>query len=66
MPVEYTLIKFQRCNKVNFATLTFCATLAQIKRDVKEVEQVYLGEIPRMLELNPVDACQGFPTELTP
>ncbi len=24
---------------------------------------IYLGQIP---ELNPVDSCQGFPTELTP
>ncbi len=29
----YTLIKFQRYNKVNLAALAFCATLAQTKRD---------------------------------
>ncbi len=43
---RYTLIKFWRYNKVNLATLAFCAALAQTQRDV--------------------DACRGFPTELTP
>ncbi len=37
------------------------------RRNVKQVEQVYLvytsAEFP---EFNPVDACRGFPTELTP
>ena len=37
--VPHTLIKFWQNNKVNLATLAFGATLAQIKRDVKQVEQ---------------------------
>ena len=35
------LIKFYQYIKVNLATLAFHATLAQTKRDVKQVEQVY-------------------------
>ncbi len=62
--VAYTLIKCWRNNKVNLATLAFGATLAQIKRDVKQVEQVYTSA--QFPELNPVDSCRGFPMELTP
>ncbi len=58
----HTLIKFRRYNKVDFATLPFAATLAQTKRE--QVEQVYTSA--KFLELNPADACRGFPTKLTP
>ncbi len=38
---EGIYIKFYQYIKVNLATLAFHATLAQTKRDVKQVEQVY-------------------------
>ncbi len=64
VPLLHTLIKFWRYNKVNLATLAFGATLAQTKIDVKQVEQVYASA--KFPELNRVDSCWGFPTELTP
>ena len=42
LPNGYTLIKFLRYNKVNLATLAFGVTLAQTKREVKQVEQVLI------------------------
>ena len=68
---ECTLIKSWRYNKVNLASLAFYATLAEIQRNVKQIEQVYLAQTPvytsaKFPEFNPVDACRGFPTELTP
>ncbi len=55
-----TLIKFWRNNKVNLATLAFGATLAQIKRDVKQVEQVYLDQTPRLDSGKPCESSPGF------
>ena len=45
--IPNTPIKFQRYNKVNLATSTFCSRLAQTKWNVKQVEQ-YLGQIPEL------------------
>ncbi len=45
-------------------TSAFGQTLAHSKRNVELVEPTY--NLVKLPELNPVSACRGIPTELTP
>ncbi len=57
MGMTNTLIKFRRYNKVNIATLVFCATLAQILAKISGVEGwkcFYIRDDPKF-----VNFCHG-------
>ncbi len=62
-----TLIKFWWSNKGNLATLPFCSTFAQTKRNDKQIEKVYFQDNVACFAYYPLlNACRGFPRELTP